>query len=426
MSPLKNNPASRPASLQSEPLEDRMMLSSVEIFVAGETGQESFNLLIDGQVVQTYEAIGGDADARDFVQFVFDNGDTITADQVSIEFINDDFNPATGFDNNLLVDGIVIDGIGFETEAATTFHTGLIGENGFTGPGFLQTEILNVNGTVSFLSDGTTDPPAIQTGTRIRVDATGDTGEEILQLQIDGEAVADLALSTAGQEEVLLFTTSEIVDLSRIRFVFTNDAVDPVTGADRNVVVRQFQTIDLESGSRDIINTTSSRVFSNASFTDLDGVQSGQGRGGVLVTSDSFVEVVEPQTRIRVDAQGETGEELLQVVFNGTVLGQFLVSTDSQPFFIETSLPVNLEDLQIQFVNDAFDPEAGVDRNLTVSSFQTIDLVSGERNIARTQFGDVFGSGVFVDGTGITEGFGLGSTLATNGFFQFQDDEQSS
>ena len=417
------NPSSRTNSpLQLEPLEDRLMLSTVEIFAAGDTGLESFNLLIDGQVVETFEAIGTGADTRDFSQFVFDSDQTITADQVSIEFINDDFDPATGTDNNLLVDGIVVDGVGFETEASTTLHSGLVDDDGFTGPGFLETEVLNVNGTVSFLADGAVTPVASQPldfGTRIRVDATGETGEEILQLQIDGNAVADFNLTATGQEQVLLFETEEIVDISRIRFVFTNDAFDPATGEDRNVFVRQFQTIDLESGFRNIFDTTNGQVFSNASFTELDGVQAGQGRGGILVTSDAFVEVRQSQTRIRVDAVGDTGEELLQVVLNGEILGEFVASTEPDTFFLETSFPVNLEDLQIQFVNDDFDPATGADRNLTVFNFQTIDLSSGERTIARPQDGNVFASGVF-DGTSIVAGLGQGNTLATNGFFQFQ------
>ena len=417
----KTNSSANPVILQLEPLEARMMLSTVEIFAAGETGQESLNILIDGEVAQTFEAIGGDANSRDFVQLVFESDETITADQVSIEFINDDFNPETGADNNLLLDGIIIDGVGFETEAPTTFHTGLIGESGFTGPGFLETEILNVNGTVSFLSDGTPPPvvDVVTTGTRIRVDATGETGEEILQLQIDGNAVTDFSFDAAGEEQVLLFTTDEIVDISRIRIVFVNDAFDPETGFDNNVVVRQFQTIDLESGARDIFNTVNPAVFSNASFTELDGVQSGQGRGGILVSQDSFVEVRDLTTRIRVDAQGQTGDELFQVVSNGAVLGQFTASTDPGTFLLEVSTPVNLADLQIQFVNDDFDPTTGFDRNLTVSSFQTIDLASGARDIARTVEGNVFSSGTFVDGEGIGEGLGRGSTLATNGFFQF-------
>ena len=36
------------------------MLSTVEIFAAGETGQEAFNLIINGDVVQTFQSVGGD------------------------------------------------------------------------------------------------------------------------------------------------------------------------------------------------------------------------------------------------------------------------------------------------------------------------------------------------------------------------------
>lgn len=391
-----------------------MMLSSVEIFAAGETGTEAFNLLLDGNVVQTFDSVGGDFESRDFERFVFDSNDPITADRVEIEFINDNFDANTGRDVNLFVDKIIIDGTTFEAEDSETFHTGLIDNGEFVGPGFLQSEVLNVNGRISFLANQTRS-----FGTRIRVDASGDTGEEILQLQIDGEAVADFNFAVAGQEQVLLFETDEIVDISRVRFVFVNDAFDAETGFDRNVRVRQFQTIDIQSGARNIFDTTNGRVFASQSFTDLDGVTAGFGRGGFL-TNDAFIEVRETQTRIRVDAQGQTGEELLQIVQNGEVLAQFQASTDQQTFFLESTEQINLEELQIRFVNDFSDPATGFDRNLTVFNFQTINLATGDREIAWTLENNVFGSGLFVPGEGIVEGLGRGNTLVTNGFFQFQ------
>ena len=108
---------------------------------------------------------------------------------------------------------------------------------------------MNVNGTVSFLADGSRvqNAPAAapvsnvqgvdldgtrEFGTRIRVDATGTTGDEVLQVQIDGQRVADFTLGASGTEQVLLFETSEIVDISRVRFVFLNDGIDPDTGVD--------------------------------------------------------------------------------------------------------------------------------------------------------------------------------------------------
>ena len=48
------------------------MLSTVEIFAAGETGQEAFNLIINGDVVQTFQSVGGDFESRQFERFVFD------------------------------------------------------------------------------------------------------------------------------------------------------------------------------------------------------------------------------------------------------------------------------------------------------------------------------------------------------------------
>ena len=44
----------QPNSLSLEALEDRMMLSSVEIFAAGATGEENLDLLVNGEVVQTF------------------------------------------------------------------------------------------------------------------------------------------------------------------------------------------------------------------------------------------------------------------------------------------------------------------------------------------------------------------------------------
>ena len=412
------------------------MLSTVEIFAAGETGQEAFNLIINGDVVQTFQSVGGDFESRQFERFVFDTDRSVSADQVQIEFINDAFDQRTGRDNNLFVDKIVIDGRTFETEAASTFHTGLIDQGEFVGPGFLETEVLNVNGTVSFLADGSRvqNAPAAapvsnvqgvdldgtrEFGTHIRVDATGTTGDEVLQVQIDGQRVADFTLGASGTEQVLLFETSEIVDISRVRFVFLNDGIDPDTGVDRDLSVRQFQTIDIQSGARNIFNTTNGQVFASSSFTELDGSVAGFGRGGFLTTGGSFLEVRETATRIRVDAQGQTGEEIFQVVQNGEVLGTFQASTERQTFFLESTEAIYLEDLQIRFINDAFDPQTGFDRNLTVFNFQTIQLPSGERDIAWTLEGDVFGSGVF-DGQSVVDGFGVSQTLVTDGFFAFQ------
>ena len=85
MSSLKIRPSLRNANqLNVEALEERMMLSSVEIFATGVTGQENLDLLIDGQVVQTFFNVGGDASTRSFERLTFDTDQTITPGNIGI------------------------------------------------------------------------------------------------------------------------------------------------------------------------------------------------------------------------------------------------------------------------------------------------------------------------------------------------------
>ena len=404
----KNSLNNRPSQLLLEPLEDRIMLSSVEIFAAGQTGQEAFNLLIDGRVVETFERVGGDIDSRDFQRFSFDPGTPVRADQVSIEFINDNFDPRTGRDNNLLVDGISIDGQFFETEAPSTVSSGIFADGGLTGPGNFETELLNVNGTVSF-ADGSNSrvqtpvqAPRVQAdpGTRIRVDAKGETGEEILQLQIDGRPVQDFTFDRAGQEQIFLFETDEVIDSSRVSFVFLNDAFDQRTGFDRNVDVSQFQVIDLGSDTREIFNVGTAEGALVRTGDTLNVANSGTVASSPPVSNpvvqDPRVQTpvqtpvvqaprvqADPGTRIRVDAKGETGEEILQLQIDGRPVQDFTFDRAGQEqiFLFETDEVIDSSRVSFVFLNDAFDQRTGFDRNVDVSQFQVIDLGSDTREI---------------------------------------------
>ena len=170
-----------PSSLQLEVLETRMMLSTVQIFAAGSTGEENLDLFIDGEYETTFESVGGDVRSRDFVSFEFETSETLSASQISVAFGNDAFDPATGKDRNLLVDKIVLDGVVFETENPTTFSTGIFRDGGLTGPGFFETEFLNVNSIFTYSESQLT------TGSRIEFDALGMTGDEVIQLALDGQ-----------------------------------------------------------------------------------------------------------------------------------------------------------------------------------------------------------------------------------------------
>jgi len=83
-------------NLSVEPLEDRLMLSTVEIFTAGSTGQENFNLLVNGAAVQTFSNVGGDVESRNFVRFTFETQQQLSPGDIGIEFFNDAFAQESG------------------------------------------------------------------------------------------------------------------------------------------------------------------------------------------------------------------------------------------------------------------------------------------------------------------------------------------
>ena len=81
------NPSSKENSefvLNVEALEIRQMLSTVQIFASGTTGNEQIQLSIDTNVVANYSNLGDGADAGEFRTFTYETADTISADQVRI------------------------------------------------------------------------------------------------------------------------------------------------------------------------------------------------------------------------------------------------------------------------------------------------------------------------------------------------------
>ena len=112
MNPFKNEtPLNRNSNrgLQLESLEERLMLSTVEVFAAGATGEENLDIFLNGVYETTFFEVGGDVDSRDFVRLVFETDQDLTPGDIGIAFGNDAFDPSTGLDRNLLVDRIVVD-----------------------------------------------------------------------------------------------------------------------------------------------------------------------------------------------------------------------------------------------------------------------------------------------------------------------------
>ena len=215
-----------------------MMLSTVEIFAAGATGQENLDLLINGQIEQTFFNVGGDASVGQFERLVFETDQDLTPGNIGVGFFNDVFDPSIGLDRNLFVDRIAVDGVTVQAEDPSTFSTGIY-RGGLTGPGFLQTDVLNINGSLTFA-----DPSGGGGGDRIEFDAFGTTGEEIVEVLVDGQTVASFELTNPGVTETFSFTSNDPnVSIEDVRLEFVNDAF-VFGGLDRNVQFFEFRIID--------------------------------------------------------------------------------------------------------------------------------------------------------------------------------------
>ena len=260
------------------------MLSTVQIFAAGSTGEENLDLFIDGNYETTFESVGGDVRSRDFVSFEFETSETLSASQISVAFGNDAFDPVTGKDRNLLVDKIVLDGVEFETEHPTTFSTG-IWRDGLTGPGFFETEFLNVDSIFTYSESQLT------TGSRIEFDALGMTGDEVILLRLGDQRVASFNFESANQVETFSFVSTDEVAIEDLTILFVNDSFDPNTGIDRNVQIFEYRVISRSDGSTQVSRTTDGDVISTGIFVPGEGITSGFGAGGFLAT-DGFVRTI--------------------------------------------------------------------------------------------------------------------------------------
>ncbi|MFK8110931.1 MAG: peroxidase family protein, partial [Rubripirellula sp.] len=121
-----------------------------------------------------------------------------------------------------------------------------------------------------------------------------------------------------------------------------------------------------------------------------------------------------PTSNVTLDvfASGSEGGEQFEVLVDGQVVGEFSASTELERFSVEVNQAISPSSVRVQFTNDQYDPEKGIDRNLIVDKI-VIDGIAHETE----------SSGVFSTGTwkpeGIVAGFRSSDTLHTNGFFQF-------
>ncbi len=258
------------------------MLAAIDIIAAGVLGEEQMSLQIDGQTVQTWTDLGGNAYQGQFLTFSYSDANPVTADQVRVTFDNDFYDPANGIDRNLRVDAIVIDGTRFETEDPLVYSTGTWRPSDGATPGFRESEYLHTTGYFQYKT------PIGSDQTLIQIRAAGDESIEQFDLQIDTTTVA--SFTTTDLMQVFEYTASGVVTADQIRVVFTNDYYDPANGIDRNL------SVDFITVGGVVYETEAPNVLTTGTWRPLDGVTPGFRQTQRLHTNGYFAyeQLIEP------------------------------------------------------------------------------------------------------------------------------------
>ncbi|QDT11572.1 Bifunctional xylanase/xylan deacetylase precursor [Planctomycetes bacterium K23_9] len=208
--------------------------SQILVRARGQQGFEQFNLVIDGDVVRTFNT----RNIGSFQTFVYTHANTVEAEDIRVEFIGDIYDPAQGIDTNLEVDYISVDSKAYQTESPAVFSTGTWTAADGVSPGFRESEVLHSNGYFQFANSSyLADIDAEGDGEWSDVEPLGlipihaivlpdgkvfSFGTTALGMQ-SGQFIYSIYDPETGEEVVLPNTTDTDIFCS-------NMSIDPVTG----------------------------------------------------------------------------------------------------------------------------------------------------------------------------------------------------
>ena len=283
--------------------------------------------------------------------------------------------------------------------------------------------------------------------TTIQLVAAGDEGGEAMTLTLDGTNVDTWQVSDGAQSRQFRsykFVTKEDISIDQVRVYFSNDAFDPANGINSNL---RLDAILLD-GQR--YETEADNVFSTGTWQPDDGIQPGFRNNEYLhangyfqfgngpsapappvvtppVTSPPVVvppsPPVEPPVTettgsvVEVRARGDEGGERFRVLVGGQASEIFTTTTSLRTFRVETDSPTAANEVRVQFLNDRYEPAAGIDFNLVV------DYIQVDGSTYQTEAQSTLSTGTWRVEDGITTGFRQSETLHANGYFQYLADQ---
>ncbi len=277
--------------------------SLITIRAAGQTNEEIMELRIDGQAVESWVNIGGDANAGQFVSYSFTAADTVTADQVQVAFTNDFYVDGV-VDRNVRVDWIEIDSQRFESEDPSVFSTGTWKPEDGIVPGFRESEFLHTNGYFQYAAGNTGGGPNSFAIVDSTITVNESAGVAVVQISRTGDlsesATVDYQTfdqsATAGQDYTTTNNTATFNPNESIR-----DILIPINNDGDIEPTETFTfTIDNPSDNADlgVPRTATITILDNetalpnyANFQDPSGIVTNGGAsivGGKLqITSDA-------------------------------------------------------------------------------------------------------------------------------------------
>ncbi len=403
---LKSTDLDHALRFHLEPLEQRTLLSTVQVIAAGTVGDEIIELQIDGAVVQSWNDLGDRAWQRDFVTRSFSTQAEVVADQVRINFTNAVYIPDV-IDRNVRIDAIIIDGTRYETESPDVYSTGTWKPGQGVQPGYHESEILHNNGYFQY-SSGPANPG---NGSLIEIRASGDEGGERFGLQIDGQAVGNWTVTTEFQTFSYIANDEVIAD--QVRIEFTNPLWQPGV-IDRNL------NVDYIAIDGVVFETEDPSVYSTGTWLPGDGINPGYRQSETLHTGGYFQYASAPVnpgngSLIEIRASGDEGGERFGLQIDGQTVGNWTVTTEFQTFSYTANNEVIADQVRIEFTNPLWQPGV-IDRNLNVD-YIVIDGV-----VFETEDPSVYSTGTWLPGDGINPGYRQSETLHTRGYFQYAGD----
>lgn len=290
--------------------------SDIVIRAQGQTGDERLSLMIDNEVVSTWSNIG------DQTEFSFQTNQFVTIDRIKVVFDNDLLDSATGYDRNITVDSVSLNGQTFNaTDSGVLNVSYWNNELGAVGPGFHQSGELLTNGYLSFSADNH------NTGDTILIHAAGSMGGERMNLKVGGETVRSWLVEAGADQQQYQwygYRLAEGASLNDVQIEFVGDRYEPGV-YDANLRIDQVKY-------NGVVSETESQSNLKLIYNTLQGPQANFDATEFLY-SDGFVQystdgqssgiIGLASSRYTIDE--DSGLAVLHVVRNGGTDGSLLI-----------------------------------------------------------------------------------------------------